>query len=194
MGADKKITFLGWGSLLWEKENAFERTHSDWSYDGPPLKLEFSRVSQTGARRGALTLVIDTVNGTETTVAHCLSKRSDPLVAIDDLKLRERMPNLRNIGYVLRQEHRVQSRDAEIGKSILDWAEKNQFDIVLWTDLPSNYVETQGSPYSLVAAKAYLRQLTGAQRSEAFKYIKSAPSFVQTKLRIALNDEPWFAE
>ena len=51
-----KIAILGWGSLLWEGGQEFERWHDAWHNDGPSLKLEFSRVSES--RLGALTLVI----------------------------------------------------------------------------------------------------------------------------------------
>jgi len=58
-----KIAILGWGSLLWEPSAEFEKwIELPWKNDGPKLKIEFSRIS--GSRKGALTLVIDEVNGT----------------------------------------------------------------------------------------------------------------------------------
>ena len=68
-----RIAILGWGSLLWEGGLEFDSWHDAWEYDGPILKLEFSRISEK--RLKALTLVIDTENGAETAVAWCLSKR-----------------------------------------------------------------------------------------------------------------------
>jgi hypothetical protein len=62
-----KVVSLGWGSLLWDRQPKFDRHHHDWQFDGPQIKLEFSRVSRK--RRRALTLVIDSKNGAPCTVA-----------------------------------------------------------------------------------------------------------------------------
>jgi hypothetical protein len=51
------IGILGWGSLLREGGLDFDRWHGPWEYDGPTLKLEFSRVSENCLK--ALTLVIE---------------------------------------------------------------------------------------------------------------------------------------
>jgi len=67
------IAILGWGSLLWDQRPEFDDHHGLWELDGPNLKIEFSRISQT--RGGALTLVIDPTNGTRCRVAHTKSKR-----------------------------------------------------------------------------------------------------------------------
>ena len=56
-----RIAILGWGSLLWDKRaefDWFEKQYEQWQCDGPTLKLEFSRVSES--RGNALTLVLDT--------------------------------------------------------------------------------------------------------------------------------------
>jgi len=69
-----EIAILGWGSLLWDPCEEFDRWHDKWRYDGPILKLEFSRIS---TKRGeALTLIVDSKDGVENTVAWCLSTRS----------------------------------------------------------------------------------------------------------------------
>ena len=79
-----RIGILGWGSLLWEGGREFDDWHGPWQYDGPNLKIEFSRVSER--RLGALTLVIDAEYGSPTTVAWCLSKRETLEDAICDLR------------------------------------------------------------------------------------------------------------
>lgn len=81
------IAILGWGSLLWDVRPEFDDQHLPWEFDGPDLKIEFSRVSQT--RGGALTLVIDPINGAMCRVAHARSKRKDPEDSICDLRSRE---------------------------------------------------------------------------------------------------------
>ena len=58
-----KIAILGWGSLLWDKHPEFDEQHAEWHFDGPRLKIEFSRVSTL--RNSALTLVLDTKSGKE---------------------------------------------------------------------------------------------------------------------------------
>jgi hypothetical protein len=186
-----KIAFLGWGSLLWEKDDKFEQAHGEWSSDGPSFDLEFSRISQTGDRRGALTLVIDRENGTAITVAHCLSRQTDPVMAIDHLRVRERMPSLQNMGYVFLRQNWMRCHDDEYGKAVREWATANRIDVVIWSDLQSNYTRMQNAPFSVSAAKKYLQALHGAERAQAFKYIKNAPRFVVTKLRTALKNESW---
>jgi cation transport regulator ChaC len=91
-----KIAILGWGSLLWDKTHRkFDRHHGAWKFDGPVLKLEFSRKS--ASRLNALTLVIDTIHGEECKVAYALSKRRTVEKALEDLQEREGTSQ-RNIG------------------------------------------------------------------------------------------------
>ena len=47
-----QIAILGWGSLLWDTRPEFDEQHEPWRHDGPEIKVEFSRVSQS--RRGAI--------------------------------------------------------------------------------------------------------------------------------------------
>ena len=82
-----RIAILGWGSLLWEGGPEFDRWHAPWEYDGPVLKLEFSRVSEK--RLKAMTLVIDAEHGVEIAVAWCVSKRTALADATRDLRVRE---------------------------------------------------------------------------------------------------------
>jgi hypothetical protein len=84
-----RIAILGWGSLLWDESHKdFDERHEDWKFDGPILKLEFSRKSVS--RGNALTLVIDPAHEQECQVAYALSKRTDPEEAIADLCAREK--------------------------------------------------------------------------------------------------------
>jgi len=46
-----KIAILGRGSLLWDKKPEFEKRHGSWYEDGPLLKLEFSRISDSRLTR-----------------------------------------------------------------------------------------------------------------------------------------------
>ena len=183
------IAILGWGSLLWEGRPDFDEWHEPWQNDGPLLKLEFSRVSET--RLGALTLVIDSANGSPTTVAYCLSKRTDPEDAICDLRCREGTAR-KNIGYVFLADGRSQSRDKESCDAIVDWAKGKDIDVVVWTDLPSNFCDKVKKSFSVKNAISYLKTLDDAGRAKAAEYVRRAPDFVQTPLREALLREPWF--
>lgn len=61
--------------------------HVPWEDDGPALKLEFSRISDT--RKGAMTLVIDTDYGQQCIVQYALSTRANPADVVADLRCRE---------------------------------------------------------------------------------------------------------
>ncbi len=178
-----QIALLGWGSLLWEGGSAFDSRHEPWQYDGPPLRIEFSRVSKS--RSGALTLVIDPKNKVPIRVAWCLSRRQTIGEAIEDLRKREQTP-VRNIGrFDVTGE--MNCRDPESLDSIGAWARELALDGVVWTDLRSNFARKTGEPFSVGAAMRYLKSLEGESRDKAVEYFKRAPSFVQTPLRKTFN-------
>ena len=131
-----KIAILGWGSLLWERRIEFDEQHEDWKFDGPSLKLEFSRISQT--RNKALTLVLDLKNGQLCQVAYAYSKRKNPDDAVCDLRCREGT-GLKNIGVYFFDGSREQPYEDASLKSIRVWATKSGVDIVIWTALVSNF-------------------------------------------------------
>jgi len=179
----ERIAVLGWGSLLWEGRREFDPWHGPWLYDGPLLRLEFSRVSSS--RSGALTLAIDPENGVPTMVAYCFSRRSNILEAIEDLRARE-SASAQGIGS-LRIAGEASCRDRESREAILDWATERQIDEVLWTDLRSNFVEKTGRRFSVPTAVAYLDSLGPEERAKALEYLRRAPSFVRTPLREAVQ-------
>jgi hypothetical protein len=90
-----RIAILAWGSLLWEPGTLTVVT--DWEPDGPPLPLEFSRVSSS--RMGALTLVIDPQYGAVNRTYSTISAQQELEAAIQDLSKREGTTRER-IGYV----------------------------------------------------------------------------------------------
>lgn len=187
-----KIAILGWGSLLWDNRPEFDRWHLPWMYDGPTLKLEFSRISISRLR--ALTLVIDDIHGTPTVVAWCLSTRTDPDDAVCDLRCREGT-TLKNIGRIDTPQHTESSSDRGAAQSsIVSWAREKCLDVVVWTDLKSNFKEETGQAFSMDAAVSYLRGLKPEGKGKAAEYIWRAPDFVRTPLRAALEREPWFLQ
>ncbi|MDE0057556.1 MAG: hypothetical protein OXI22_20795 [Defluviicoccus sp.] len=179
-----RIAVLGWGSLLWDKDGEFDNRRRRWQYDGPTLKLEFSRISEK--RRGALTLVIDSENGMDAQVAWALSRRDRIGDAAEDLRKREKA-HRKFIGM-----HSVagdrRGRDANALAAIEDWADKRGLDGMVWTDLPGNFVDKTGERFSVDAAIRYLKSLRGDDRERAFRYIRNAPAFIRTPLRMAFSD------
>jgi hypothetical protein len=184
-----RIAILGWSSLLWDHRPDFDRWHARWHNDGPALKLEFSRVSNS--RGGALTLVIDPVCGVFNTVVYTLSRRTEIDDGVADLQQREGT-TLSHIGYISLAANRERSRDLESGRAIYDWATRKRLDAVVWTDLPSNFADKTGRPFSVLSALEYLGQLDSEVRAKAADYIHRPPTFIRTPLRSALTGEPWF--
>jgi hypothetical protein len=180
-----KIAILGWGSLLWSGGTEFDKQHEDWKFDGPNLELEFSRVSQT--RNGALTLVLDIKNGKLCQVAYALSKRKDPDDAICDLQCREGT-TLNNVGCYYANNSRKQSQKEGVMKSIQSWASKRKIDVVIWTDLASNFQKKSKckKPFSIEAALCHIQALDSEGKAKAAEYVWRAPEFVKTPLREAL--------
>lgn len=188
-----RIAILGWGSLLWEDSPEFDRWHAPWAYDGPILKIEFSRISKS--RSGALTLVIDDKHGTPTTVAWCLSKRATVDDAVCDLRCREGT-TLGNIGRMNVPAQAAGPKGNEQGNPIVAWAQAKNIDSVVWTALKPNFQnQKQGRPpFSVAAAIAYLKTLDAASKAKAAEYVWRTCTFVKTDLRSALQREPWFSE
>jgi hypothetical protein len=184
-----KIAILGWGSLLWEEsQRGFDEQHEGWRFDGPVLKLEFSRKSES--RLNALTLVIDPIHGQECQVAYALSKRASPQEAIADLCAREKTRE-RNIGCSFADGSRRQGRDANLIDVILLWAKEKSIDVVLWTDLPGSFDNVPKNEF-VTAAVNHVQQLTRKGKVMAAEYVWRAPDLVDTPLRRALQVEPWF--
>lgn len=185
------IVILGWGSLLWDKKPEFDEHLGPWELDGPELKIEFSRVSQS--RCGALTLVVDQANGTSCRVACARSKRRDPEDAICDLRSREGTTRA-NIGFHFVDGSRTNSRDPKITAAINGWAGAKAIDVVVWTDLPPNFEKEYGQAFSVDNALAHICTLDAHAKSGAAQYVWRAPAFVDTPVRRALQAEPWFKQ
>jgi hypothetical protein len=187
-----KIAILGWGSLLWDKRPEFDEQHEEWQFDGPSLKIEFSRVSKT--RNGALTLVLDAKYGRECQVAYAFSKRKNPDDAICDVRSREGT-TLKNVGFHFTDNSRKQAREEEVLKTVQNWASDKKIDVVVWSDLESNFQEKSEckKPFSIEAALCHIQALDSQGKAkEAAEYIRRTHAFVATPLREALQSQPWF--
>ena len=183
-----RIAILGWGSLLWDERPELDRTLDNWQLDGPILPLEFSRVSES--RERALTLVIDTDNGTDCKVAFAMSRRRSPEDAIADLRCREGTLRKRIGFWFADGSCRC---EPVVPDAIVLWARNKGLDIVVWTGLSSNFRKEVGKGFSVKSAINHLQGLPPKGKANAATYVWRAPSFIRTKLRAALETEPWFA-
>jgi len=61
-----------------------------------------------------------------------------------------------------------------------------------WTALESNFEKEVKKPFSVDAAVAYVKTLSRPGKAKAAEYVWRAPEFVQTPVRSALEQEPWF--
>ena len=190
------IAILGWGSLLWETETdrgrEFDTHHKPWLSDGPRLRLEFSRISES--RNRALTLVLDYKNGVPCQVKYAFSRRRTWEDTVCDLRCREGT-TLANIGCYFpmtmgEQQWRNANTDAK--KSIHEWTRANGIDVVVWTALKSNFEALKQEEFSVDAAKRHVRSLDALGEAKAAEYFWRAPNSVVTPLRQVLQSEPWF--
>ena len=184
-----RICILGWGSLIWDTRPEFDDHHGPWKLDGPTVKLEFSRVSES--RLKALTLVIDPAHGAPCRVAYAESTRRNPDDAICDLRSREGTV-LRRIGAMFLDGSRLHGGDQTTCADIRAWTLEKKCDVVVWTDLPANFEEETHKPFTVDAACNHLQGLSAEGKAQAAEYVWRAPDFVVTPLRQRLQQEPWF--
>jgi len=186
-----KIAILGWGSLLWDPRPNFDLHHGPWQPNGPTLPIEFSRISKT--RNGALTLVIDHQFGEPCVTQFSISARRNPDDAICDLRCREGTTPA-NVGYYFADQTRRQARSEATLAAVGPWARKESIDVVVWTDLGSNFQEKSSAKeaFSVANAIVHLQLLPSEWKAGAAEYIRHSPVLVDTPLRRAVQTEPWF--
>lgn len=188
-----RIAVIGWGSLIWDLDDLAPKVEGEWVFGaGPVLPVEFSRVSRK--RAGALTLVIDPTAGAPVRTAVIASVRNRLDRAVADLAARERAPEVR-IGRVAAAPtaptDAIAPTDA-VAARVAGWCRAEGWAGAVWTDLPSNFEESEGRPFSVPAAVGYLRSLRGGTLMSAKRYIDEAPRETDTPLRRALAADPWW--
>ena len=185
-----KIAVIGFGSLLWDLDDLAPKVSGEWKmYEGPILPLEFSLVSRK--RHCALALVIDYGDGAPCPTCVIDSVRSKIGAAIVDLANRERMEPT-NIGFVDRNTGESRSHREETRNTFWNWIEDSNYDGAVWTDGERNFEALTGKAFNLQTAQDHLRSLQGISLEEARRYIRNAPARVETPLRRALEDSPWW--
>ncbi|WDI42306.1 hypothetical protein [Bremerella sp. P1] len=187
-----KTAIIGWGSLLWDDRPQFDQHHGPWYFDGPLLRLEFTRISVS--RKRALTLVLEEELGAECRVAYTISNRESPAQAIQDLRIRENASE-QQVGVYLPRTESSGLSQATVPKTISDWADQTDFDAVIWTGLPNNFHELNdlGEAFSHTSAITHLESLCEEGKRKSVEYIFRAPEFIRTPLRSELESLEWFA-
>lgn len=174
-----KIVYLGWGSLLWK----YQKLKIDgWKQTNLKLPLEFSRISQDGR----LTLVIDPENGTLNKVWMTETKYKNIDNAIKALKQREK--TLRSgISYVnlSKKKYRIQNTPPKIGQEIVMWALENEIDVVIWTDLKSNWEKVRDTKYSLTDSIKYFKETEIITQMKIFDYVYGAHKVGKIKTKFS---------
>lgn len=165
-----KIVYLAWGSLYWDKGNL---PVDGWKFSNLSLPLEFSRISDKG--QGRMTLVIDTKNGRENRVWYGYAKTRNIDNAIRLLKKREKTV-LKGIAYInlKSNKRRINYTPKEIVERIDNWAYSQEVDVVIWTDLPSNWMEIRKRVYSVSDAYNYFKNSELKIRLQILEYIYKA--------------------
>lgn len=191
-----KIAVLAWGSLIWDRREL--AIAEDFRPSGPRLPVEFCRVSGDGR----LTLVIDEAIGSSCLTYSAASTFGELDAALQNLWRREGsqdevMPkNVRTHGRVGFVEvpsgdhnAKAMERHPQAVATIKTWALANGYDAAIWTALASNFHEPNraAEAFSVEAAVQYLETLDARRRDAALRYVRSAPSEVQTPVRAAVD-------
>lgn len=123
---------------------------------------------------------------------HCLTHYAQSAfdnldLAVENLRQRERMPSMKNVGFVNlltgEQSLKALERHQTTVERISAWAEEASVDAVIWTALGRKFKVQTGTAFSPEAAIGYLSGLEGEKRKSAFDYIRQAPDEIQTPVR-----------
>ena len=181
-----KSAVLAWGSLVWDPREL--QTAAKFVADGPLLPIEFCRISTDGR----LTLAIDETFGAMCKAYSAPSALEDLDAAIENLRMREGMPDAWPVGFVELgsggQSEAAMEQHPQAVATIAAWAESNGYDAAIWTALNSNFDEwgKGGEPFSVSAAIQYLETLESEDAdtfARALTYIRKAPPEVDTPVR-----------
>lgn len=178
------IVYLAWGSLIW---NPLYLNITKWYKDGPVLPLEFSRISDYG--KGRMTLVIDPEIGVNNRVYYAYFKGINPNEAIKMLKQRENTIK-ENIAYINLKKNRSRHNNTPdyLVNRIEIWAKENKFDMVIWTDLPSNWQIIRGKQYSVKDAIQYYEKSDNDTKIKIKDYCFRSILYTNIRTNFNLHD------
>ena len=183
----ERIACLGWGSLIWDPGEL--RVDGDWQHDGPKIKVEFVRRSDSGL----LTLVF--FNDAKPVCSQWIWMAAEDLDgAIDNLATRE------GRGNPIPRKYIGQWPNGDAEPRIIDlesWAEKQGTDYVIWTALPPKFRNPETGRFenyrwpSENDAVDYLRdELPKGKLADAKEYVINAPVDTAYRRRI-LSELQW---
>jgi hypothetical protein len=196
----KRVAILGWGSLIWKAATlrdalvGGDRGEAAWHEGGPPLPIEFSRISGPKQER-YLSLVIDRKHGVLVPTRLALSSRLAYEEARIDLADREHTA-IDQIAVVDLATGRSSSREVSVRDAVRRWARSTKVAAVVWTDLPPNFGQGgKGGPkaFSTDEALTFLRDLVGPSLIRAREYMTRAPREVDTPVRRQAYESGWLA-
>lgn len=184
------IAVLGWGSLIWCPGSL--RIRSRWRPDGPMLPIEFARISQDER----LTLVIHPGSVDQAT-SWAFSECTTVEEARNNVRARENS-KLADIHYTLSDGKAAERAPLEIVNRVKEWLARH-LDIqgVVWTGLPSNWIDKRGRHFTPEDAVNFLQELEAARDrakatyDRAREYIANAPPLIDTAVRRALRARGW---
>ena len=178
---DNKIVYLGWGSLIFSPENL---PIKKWRLSSLSLPLEYSRISDKG--KGRLTLVIDEENGSDNYIWYTNSTEMNIDRAIGKLRVREKTVK-QFIGYINRKngKMRVGNLSDKLIEKIRLWMESMNIDVVIWTNLVSNFGDITSKNYTLDNAMKYFISSNISTQSKITTYIQKCMSICSIKTQFS---------
>lgn len=178
-----KIAILGWGSLYWDPRGL--NFTGVWFHDGPPLPVEFARISSDNR----LTLVIKP-NFAEVQTLYAISKLKTLKAAIKNLMDREGTTNVNNIGYLLCSDNsnNVRASNAFMIPVLQRWNKTKKFDAIIWSDFAPRFSDVTGKKFNETNVLSFLENLNDDQRAKALEYIYKTPQQIQTKFRESIEN------
>jgi len=177
-----RIAVVGWGSLIWCPGSL--RIRSRWSVDGPMLPIEFGRISG----RYRVTLVIMPGAAPQQTFWG-LSEFSSLSDAAENL--RDREGTSRKYVHCLAADAEAEGLDAKVAEIVRRWLEERaDLDAVVWTGLPSNWLEKREHNFTRDDVLAYLGELRQADKAGgAEEYVRNTPASIRTEVRERIEAE-----
>jgi len=177
------IAVLGWGSLVWDQKGL--QLKSMWHTNGPCLPVEFAR--ESGGQRATLVL-LDGVSPSRTLWAR--STLNEMSAAAEDLRVREG-PTRRSWIYQTDASgtHDMNGKQVVTSSApaVQSWLSAAGLDGAVWTGIPPQGFDLSNLETEVVA---WLRELSDvSQHANAEKYVRMAPSTVDTPVRRAIRKE-----
>lgn len=174
------IVCLGWGSLIWDPRTLPLKDHErPWHTDGPKLPVEFASKSY----RGHVTLVL-VQDGRAIPTLWAYLNASSLEEARQKLSEREWSSADPHDVVGIWSHHRAEQ--SLHSPTIAEWAQRKQFDGVVWTKLPPKF-PTPGMMPTEAQVVEYLASLDGDERARAKHYVERTPRQVETQYRPAIE-------